>query len=450
MQWLLYASVLVVMAILQRLTRAGPLEARATLALGLLTLAAYLGGELARRLRLPRITGFLITGLIAGPTWLRLVRADELQALSIVATGSLVLIALGAGGVVNFAALREQRTAVLRAVAGAIAVPFVVVTFVVLTVSPWFPVTVHQPFRDAMAVALALGAMAVVSSPVVTWALITDIGTPNSLARNVVNISVVQDVAAVLLLVLVLLAAQPLASGGVVTPGVAVEALLRLGGSIAAGATLGVVIVQYVKAIPTRAVWVLVAAAFVVAQGVRLIGLEPVLMGLAAGCTLANLAPIENEAVHTALKRCTVPIHVVFFGLLGCGLRLEALNELWPWVLLLAGLRFVSLRAGLLWAGRQPAVGRDTDLVSYGWIGLVSQGGLAVTLAFVLRRAFPEWGITLESLVLASIGVHLIVGPICFQWALRRTGATPEGVHGTESTKSSGSDPVLVPGGGGV
>jgi hypothetical protein len=40
----------------------------------------------------------------------------------------------------------------------------------------------------------------------------------------------------------------------------------------------------------------------------------------------------------------------------------------------------------------------------------------------MLRRAFPEWNVSLEALIVAMIGVHQLVGPICFHWALRRTG----------------------------
>jgi predicted Kef-type K+ transport protein len=71
----------VVMALLHRATASGPLEARATLALAFLLLAAYLGGDLARRARLPRITGYVLVGFAAGPAWLGLIRREEVEAL---------------------------------------------------------------------------------------------------------------------------------------------------------------------------------------------------------------------------------------------------------------------------------------------------------------------------------------------------------------------------------
>src|SRR2546423_654758 len=55
------------MALFHRVTAGAALEARATLALGFLLLAAFVGGDLARRARLPRITGYLLVGFVAGP-----------------------------------------------------------------------------------------------------------------------------------------------------------------------------------------------------------------------------------------------------------------------------------------------------------------------------------------------------------------------------------------------
>src|SRR6266566_1548335 len=99
------------MALFHRVTAGAPLEARATLALGFLLLVAYVGGEIARRVRLPRLTS------------------------------------------------------------GAIVFPLIAVSLVVLSVSPWFPLTRHQPLGDALVVALVLGTLAAASSPAVTMAM---------------------------------------------------------------------------------------------------------------------------------------------------------------------------------------------------------------------------------------------------------------------------------------
>ena len=65
------------MAFFHRVTAGASLEGRATLALGFLLLAAYLGGDVAPRARLPRLTGYLLVGFAVGPAWLGLVRREE-------------------------------------------------------------------------------------------------------------------------------------------------------------------------------------------------------------------------------------------------------------------------------------------------------------------------------------------------------------------------------------
>ena len=432
MQWLMLVVTLVVMALLQRIARAtggaggggGPLEAHATLALGSLTLVAYIAGAIVQRFRLPRIIGYLVAGFVAGPAWLKLARGPELQALDVISSGALTLIAFAVGNELTLDPLRgARRTALLRIVAGAMAGPLVFVALVVLTVSPWFPLTAHQPFRDALVVALALGTMAAVSSPTLTWAVSSDVGAEGSLSRATLDVSVLQDLAAVVLFVVVLAVALPLGSGGAVRPGVAAQALLMLGGSLVAGILLGVATTQYLRVVQHQLVWLLVILAFVVSELVRLTGMDAALIGLAAGCALRNVAPGHSERVRAELKRCAIPVYVVFFALAGSNLRFDVLDELWPWALLLVGLRVTGLWGGLRWAGE--GKGRQTvsaDWVNYGWLGLVSQGGLALTLAAVLRRAFPEWNVTMEALVVAMIGVNQMAGPICFHWVLRRTG----------------------------
>src|SRR5437899_2650120 len=107
-----------------------PVEARATLALGFLLLAALAGGELAKRVRLPRVTGALLIGFAAGPAWLGLIRRDEANALQLVADAAVALIALAAGTQLTLETWRTGRTAFARLATGAFAFPFAVVTLV--------------------------------------------------------------------------------------------------------------------------------------------------------------------------------------------------------------------------------------------------------------------------------------------------------------------------------
>jgi Kef-type K+ transport system membrane component KefB len=426
MRWVASLFVLgLMMALFHRVTGGGPLEARATLALGFLLLAGYLGGSLAVRARLPRLTGYLLVGFAVGPAWLGLVRRDEVDALRFIAEAAVAVIALAAGSELTIASLSQGRRALARLATGAIVGPFLTVSLVVLSVSRWFPVTVHHRFGDAVAVALALGALAAAASPIVNMALVSDFDARGPFARTLLTVTVIKDVAVAMLFTLALAAGKAFARAGALNGTVVVGALLEIVGSLAGGAILGVVVAQYLRLVRGDTTLILVATALVTAEVARLAQLETIIVALAAGVSLEHFAPVESERLRREWKRGSLLVGVVYFALAGAGLRLGALAELWPWVLLLVGLRAVGLRAGLRWAGRSPDV--TPALARDGWLGLISQAGIALGLAQIARRAFPAWGVSLEALVVAMIGVHELVGPIAFRRALVQAGEITEG-----------------------
>ena len=431
------------MAFFHRVTAGGPLEARATLALGFLLLAAYLGGELAWRARLPRLTGYLLIGFAVGPAWLGLVRREEIDALQLIEDAAVAVIGLSAGSELALDALRQNRVALTRLAIGAIAFPFTAVALVALSVTPWLPLTTHQHFHDAVVVALVVGTVAAASSPAVTLATMHELDARGPVARTLLSITVAQDLVVLVLFTLVLGLGHVLASAGALNGAVAGAALLQLVGSAFVGGLLGYALGRALQLAQRDSALVLVATGFVSAAVARLAQLDTLIIALAAGFYLRNVAPVSGERLRAELQRGSrgggggALVYVVWFALTGAGLRIGVLADLWPWLLLLMGLRLVSLRYGTLWAGRHPSVA--PALARYGWLGLVSQAGVALAVARLARRAFPEWGVSLESLLVAMIGVHEVLGPICFRTALVRAGEATEERRDVEAPVEDGA-----------
>jgi hypothetical protein len=85
------------------------------------------------------------------------------------------------------------------------------------------------------------------------------------------------------------------------------------------------------------------------------------------------------------------------------------------------------------------------DLARDAWLGLISQAGLALGLAAVARRAFPEWGVSLAALIVAQIAIHAAVGPVCLRAALVRAGEAREPREDrTDAETPVGNGPVVV------
>lgn len=424
------------MALFTVVTAAGPVEARASLALGFLLLAAALAGDIARRVGLPRITGYLAAGIIVGPPWLELVRADEVSALRFLFDAAIALIAFAAGAEVKVDIVRRHARALARASAGALVSPLLAVAAFVLVLSPWFPLTVHQPWGDRLVIALALGGLAAASSPAITVALMDELNAYGPFPRLLLTLTIVKDVAVVIVIPLILALGRVLGSSGALDPHVLWRTPLVLLGSVVLGSMLGWVAGQFMRAVRRDAAVFLVAFALLASEVSVLLGLEVVLVALAAGFVVANVTRVESDHLLGALRRGSQPVYAIFFALAGAGLHLEALAGLWPWVLGVVALRALGLRYGMQWAGRDVSV--PPQLAQYGWLGLVSQGGVALGLATVVRRAFPEWGVSLEAFVLAMIGVHEVIGPVLLRRALQRAGGQE-----ARNAASGGSDRMV-------
>jgi Kef-type K+ transport system membrane component KefB len=415
--------VAVMMALFHHLTAGGLLEARATLALGFLLIAAQLGADIVSRWKLPRLTGYLATGFVFGPAWLGFVRADEVHTLEFISDAAVALIAFSAGSELVLGELRAQARRLFRLALGGIGLPFVVVAAAVLLLSHWFPIARNQPFGNVVAMAVVLGTVAAAFSPAATIAIMDETGARGPFARGILNLTVIGDVVLMLLLTLVLELARPLAQAGAVDVSAVLTALLGIGASIGAGLVLGWVVSRYLQAVRRDTALFLVVLACVTAEVARLSHLEALLIALSAGFYLENFSPVEGERLRAELRRGSRPVYTVFFALAGASVHLDALSEMFPWVVLLVVLRGWSLRTAFRWAGRSPSV--EPAFAQFGWMSVVSQAGIALGLAIVARRSFPEWGVSLGALIVTMIGVHEVIGPILFKRALDQVGELP-------------------------
>jgi hypothetical protein len=79
----------------------------------------------------------------------------------------------------------------------------------------------------------------------------------------------------------------------------------------------------------------------------------------------------------------------------------------------------------LVWAGTATGTRLarvEPEVRRYAWYGFLSQAGVTLALATLVARAFPTWGAEIQVIIVAMIALHELIGPIGFQYALRRAG----------------------------
>ncbi len=400
--------------------------AAVTLNLGILLLTAFIGGQVANRLGLSRVTGYIVVGLVIGPSALGFLTDVEVDALRPFNRLAIALIALTAGGELNLRRLRGSFRSLLAITFVQTATILVLVFAVVISLRSHLPFTVGRSWNAVLAIAIVFAAIAVASSPAVAIAVITDTRSKGPVSTTVLGVTVLKDVLVIVLFAIALSFAYTLLEpGGAGQGSVALDLVREIGGSIVVGAMSGAVIAAYLHWVKQHLVLFTIAMAWILAEVALLLHLELLLMALTAGFVFENLLPVEGTRFVEALEAASLPLYAVFFSLAGAAVHLTELAAVWMWAFILVGTRAVAIYLGTALGAR---IGRAPDVVGRtAWGAFISQAGVALGMAELLSREFPTWGTELYGFFVGMVAIHELAGPVLAKWTLDRAGEVGAG-----------------------
>jgi Kef-type K+ transport system membrane component KefB len=400
--------------------------AEVTLNLGILLLTAFIGGQVANRLGLSRITGYIVIGLVIGPSVLGFLSDAEVEALRPFSGLAIALIALTAGGELNLRRLRGSYRSLASITLVQTATILVFVFGTVVALRSYLPFTVGQSWNTVIAIAIVFAAIAVASSPSVAIAVITDTRSKGPVSTTVLGVTVLKDVLVIVLFAIALSFTYSLLdTAGADHGGEMLELGREIGGSIVVGVLVGAVIAAYLRWVRQHLVLFTIAMAWVMVELTLLLHLELLLMALTAGFALENLLPVEGTKFVDALEAASLPLYAVFFGLAGAAVHISKLAAVWQWAVVLVGVRALAIVLGTSWGAR---VGQSPEVVRRtAWGAFISQAGVALGMAELLSREFPTWGAGLYGFFVGMVAIHELTGPILAKWTLDRAGEVGAG-----------------------
>lgn len=390
-----------------------------TIAIGFMLMAAFVSGKIAKGVRLPRITGYLAIGLVVGPSVTGLVSRDMLIATKAVEGVAVALIAFTAGGELRVDWVRREAkrlTIITIAELCVVGIGVFVVAFAIRGLLPFMPA---DDTLKCGIIAMVFGAIAVADSPLVTIAVIAENQSEGPVTRTVLGVTILKDVCVIVLFAVALTFAKD-ALGEAGSDSLALTLLREIAGSVLAGLVVGVGTGLFLRYVKRDTPVFLLAVCFAIWQISAAFHLEALLMALAAGFWVENFSGAEGGPLIKAIEKLSLPVYALFFAAAGAKVDIGALRILWPFALVLAGTRaicvFAGTRLGTQIAQSGPMVKR------YAWLGFISQAGVVLALSTIVARTFPTWGVQVQALLIAMIAIHEFVGPIGFQYALRRSG----------------------------
>jgi len=406
-----------------RVPTEGVIAPRSLFLFGILLLAADTLGAVASDLRLPRIVGYLVAGLLLGPSLLGLVPNPVFEDLGMMKRLAVGLIGLLAGMELRMDDLRKRWRSILAILVFQTVFVILVVVPAFVVASRWMPFVSGLAMAPLILVAFLFATMLAVNSPMVTLALIEETRAHGPVAKTTLGVVLVADVVVIVLFTIAYSLTQAAFTGGG-TGGF--ELALRLtrdvGGSLFAGAIIGGILALYVRFVKRELVLFAVVLVFASEAAAGALHFELLLSLLVAGFLVENGAPEQAEPLFHALELVSGPVFVIFFAMTGGELVLSVFVSLWPVVLVVAVLRGVALVYGNRFGARLG--GAEPEVERLGWMGLVPQAGVALGFASLVAEGLPQVGVGLQALTVGIITLNTSIGPVLFRTALVRAGET--------------------------
>ena len=418
----------------------------------ILLLVALLSTRLVRILKLPNVTGYIVTGIIMGPFVFGLlfnnftyegikesIIYQHVNTINWVSTVALGFIAFSIGTSFKKATIKAlgKRVLIITALEALGATLLVLIVLLIL----------HFIFPDYISIelVLTLAAIASATAPAATLMVIKQYQARGPLVDTLLPVVALDDAAALILFAIFFQLANTFASGvplSIYT--VLVKPLIEIAISLASGLVIGLFISfmnRFFKSRNNRLIWCIFSV--FAALGIYMLFKSPVLGGfelsslltcMMAGAIYTNFVSDSNRTLDV-MDRFTSPIYMMFFVISGASLDLTIFFNRNGLIVLAIALTYVIFRVVGKWLGAftGASITRCEDKIKkYLGFALIPQAGVAIglaTTAYTLFNKNPDTalaGSLILAIILTSTLIYELIGPMVAKFALNKAGEIPK------------------------
>ena len=388
--------------------------------IALILLLSLLAGHLVKFLRIPEVTGYIIAGIVVGPSVLGWINDQNLASLSIFSEVALALILFSIGSIFEFRRFREVgRLIVMITVTECASVVALVSGAALYLGQRW-------------EIALLLGTVAMETGAASTLMVLREYNAEGSLTQVITGAIAINNLVCLTCFLLVtsgLQVAGRLGMGGGSIYATLYSVVWQLIGSAALGYLVGLLLAGWsTRVIEHGETLILLIGCVLLCAGLALfLNLSILVVSLVLGATTANLSA-HTGRLAMVQSRTDPPFYAVFFVIAGAHLQLGLLRSLG-----LLGLAYIVARAigKLIGTYFGSLLVRSTKQVRR-QLGpaVLAHAGLAIGLVLSLVRRYPQLDAELTVVVLGGILVFEILGPISVRKVILRAGESHARVAG--------------------
>ena len=367
-------------------------------------------GRLAKFIRLPNVTGYLVGGLIIGPAVLNIIPAEALKGFDLISEIALGFIAFSIGS--------EFRISYFKRVG---ATPIVIAIFesffAVLFVAAGLIVA-----GNGVPFSLALASIVAATAPAATVMVIRQYKAKGKVTEALLSVVAIDDATALIFFgIASSIARGMMGSSSVSFLSAFVIPFGEILGAIAIGFVIGLIFIIPLRWFKKDGNRLALTIAFVLlGTGVaKLTGFSSLLLSMAMGAALCNMSSQSTHIMRLA-DSLTPPIFIMFFVVSGAELQLSVLPSIGVVGIIYVVFRVIGKMSGTFVGGR--LCNADKSIRKYLGPCLIPQAGVAIGLSLVVTGILPEFGARIRAVILCGTLIYELVGPGITKLCLSKAG----------------------------
>ncbi len=401
------------------------------LSLSVALLAGLLLSRLVKRVHLPAVTAYLISGILVGPFVLGSlgingigITSEQIDSFGIISDLALGFIAFAMGNEFRLAQLKK-----IGKQATIIGVFQAIFTTVVVDV---FLISLHyiMPEKLSLSAAVVLGAVATATAPAATLMVVKQYKAKGPVTDILLPVVALDDAVGLVVFAISFGVAKSLTAGSVDVLSVVLEPLLEVILSLLLGLVMGLLFTLCEQYFHSRSKRMAVSVTFVMMTvavsclkfdiGSIHISFSSLLACMMLGTVFCNICDVSEELMERA-DRWTTPILILFFVISGAELEFSVFTDI---AVVVIGVVYIIARSIGKYFGAEISAKMtkcNPNIVKYLGITLLPQAGVALGMAIKASELGSD-GVIIRNIVLFAVLIYEIFGPFLTKTALTKAG----------------------------
>ncbi|HDN59406.1 MAG TPA: CBS domain-containing protein [Candidatus Marinimicrobia bacterium] len=347
---------------------------------GIGVIGGILSATVVKKLKVPQVLGYILTGIIIGGSGLNIVTSEDIIRLRQFNYFALGIIGFLVGSEISFATFKKYARQFSAILLGEGLLAFTLVCIAVTLVLN----RVTGNFQVSLAAGIVFAAIASATDPASTISVLWEYRTAGILTTTIIAIVALDDALAMTLYGIGTSAAQLLSGSGGEIERQIINIGVELFGSIGLGVFAGFIVDRVVRKSSQHEMITAIAIGIIL----LLIGvcvrydMDVILAAMAMGITVVNLSPKRSKELINRINAFSTPIYVLFFVLVGSRLTI---GKMPGWLWLIVGLYVVLRSTGKMvgaWLGAKISKA-EMVVQKYTGLTLFAQGGVAIGLSIM-------------------------------------------------------------------